>query len=81
MTNIKSIQSDFGILDVRRGRGRLFDYFKKKRPATKDEGIGFRPVNKPIPVVIEADIVDINGNDDGVSREFELKIKKITIAS
>jgi hypothetical protein len=79
MAKLKSIQSDFGILDVKRGRGWLFDYFKRTRPATKSEGIGRIPVNKPLPVTIEAEIIDVYGGDDGVSREFELKIKKVTV--
>lgn len=73
------IQSGFAILDVKSGRHKLYDYFFEKRKAKKSEGIGFRPVNKPIPVIIEAEIVDIYGDDDGVSREFELKVSKVKV--
>lgn len=73
------IQSSFAILDVKRGKNQLFDYFRQKRLAKKSEGIGYRPVNKPVKVVIEAEIVDIYGNDDGISREFELSVKKVHV--
>jgi hypothetical protein len=58
------IQSGFGILDVKHGRRNLEKHFKVKGA-------------KPIPVTIQAEIVDQWGGDDGVSIEFELQVKSV----
>jgi hypothetical protein len=69
----------FAILGFGIGRAKLAKYFEKQRHALPDEGIGFRPVNKPIKVTIEAEITDQLGGDDGTSIEFELVVKKLSI--
>jgi len=63
----KKIQSTFAILDVMHGRVKLNKYFS---PNTK---------RKPIRVLIEAEIDDVFGNDDGVSQEFTMDVKRVTI--
>lgn len=79
MTLPAAIKATFALLDVTTGRKKLAHYFKDKRPAKKSEGTGYRPVNKPIKVTIEALIVDVWGNDDGISQGFELEIKKLKV--
>lgn len=75
--NFKS--TGFALLDIGMGRSKLEKYFLDKRPATKKEGFGFRPVNKPIKVLIEGEIVDQWGANDGTSIEFEMNVKNIKI--
>lgn len=69
----------FGLIDIGVGRTKLEKYFSYKRPATVKEGIGFRPINKPIKVTIEAEIVDQWGINDETSIEFELEIKSLKV--
>lgn len=69
----------FGLIDVGDGRQELEAYFSKRRKCKPKECIGFVPINKPIKVLIEAEIVDTFGHDDTVSIEFEMKIKKIKV--
>ena len=76
--NPKTFTSKFGLLDVTKGRQGLHKYFKDERKPARKGQVGDRPVNPPVKVLIEAEVVDSWGNDDGVSREFQLDIKKIT---
>jgi hypothetical protein len=69
----KNIKSGFALLDVKSGRQGLYKYFGGDNWSR----INKRP--KPIKVKIEGYITDIWGNDDGVSREFEIEVKKVTI--
>lgn len=74
---IPQIKSGFGLLDVKSGRAALSKYFDERKP--RKSGWGTVPKNKPIKVLIEAEIVDQWGNDDGVSIEFELKVKNVKV--
>ena len=66
----KRITSDFALLDVKMGRNVLF----------KAVGFNKRPSERPrIFVTIEAEIVNTWGDDDGVSREFELKVTSVKL--
>lgn len=58
------LQSTFAILDVMRGRRSLEKALKS---------------GQSIPVVIEAEIVRPWGSDDGVSIEFELRVKSVRV--
>lgn len=60
------IRSTFAILDVKDGREALAKHFEVNGA-------------KPLRIQIEADIVSIWGNDDGVSREFQLEVKSAEI--
>lgn len=64
------------MLDVGVGRSKLSKYFDQKN---HDPVPIFRP--KPIKVIIEAEIIDQWGHDDGTSIEFELNVKKIKVKS
>lgn len=68
----KEIKSDFAILDVKSGRKILEKYFEKRKP-------NGTPINKPIKVIIDAEICGQWGGDDGVSVEFEMNINNIKI--
>ncbi len=59
-----TIKSDFALLDVKRGRGALF----------KAVGYTGRRDTSPIPIVITGEIVGAWGEDDGTSREFEVRV-------
>jgi len=63
------IRSDFALLDVKYGRHKLL------------EKIGFsnKPKCDPIPVVIHGEITGAWGNDDGISREFEVIVGKVEL--
>jgi hypothetical protein len=67
----------FMLIDIGMGRLALAKYFDKKRKL--EIGYGYTPVNKPIKVLIEAEITDRWGADDGISIEFEATIKKMKI--
>jgi len=71
------IGSGFAILDVKQGRKGLANLFRVRKP--RPNGCGDMPVQKPIPVTITGFITDIWGNDDGVSREFEIQVAKVEI--
>lgn len=59
-----AIKSDFAILDVKGGRTDLEQRFREEP--------GLR-----IPVVIYGYIDGIHGNDDGVSREFNVQVQYV----
>lgn len=58
-----TIKSDFAIVDIKTGRNQL------KR--TLEGGA-------TVPVIIEGVIDTIHSNDDGISREFSLRVTKLT---
>lgn len=67
------LQSDFALLDVKRGRKKLLKL------------IGFAgsylggPKRKPIPVIIHGEITGAWGYYDGISQEFEVIVKKVEV--
>lgn len=61
------IESDFAILDVKKGRKKLYKHF---------DGAPLSGA-KAIPVTIVGEIVGVHGNDDGVSREFTVIVSKV----
>ena len=61
------LQSDFAILDVKRGRRGLLRKLEK------------RP--RPVPVTITGKIVRAWGGDDGVSQEFEVEVDRVRVIS
>jgi hypothetical protein len=67
------LKSDFAILDVKAGRGPLTKHFSRRL------GRGETSADRRIPVTITGYIIDIHGNDDGVSREFTVDVKNVEI--
>jgi hypothetical protein len=65
------LKSDFAILDVKAGRGPLTKHFSRRL------GRGESREALRIPVTITGYIIDIHGNDDGVSREFNVHVTKV----
>lgn len=63
MGDIK-FQSDYGMLDVMKGRKALAKHLKKKGP---------------VRVLIEATLTDPFGSDDGTSIEFNMDVAKVTL--
>lgn len=61
------LQSDYAILDVKHGRKQLAKKFGPTKAPEK------------IPVVIHGYIDGIFGSDDGVSREFNVYVKKVEV--
>ncbi|MBZ9894206.1 hypothetical protein LB545_07595 [Mesorhizobium sp. BR1-1-6] len=61
-----SISSDFAILDVKAGREAL------NRLLNEDGRV-------VIPVLIHGFITNAWGNDDGVSREFQVEVKRVEV--
>ena len=59
------ISANFAMLDVEKGRRSLF------------RKLGYRGP-KPIPVTITGYITGALGNDDGISREFEVQVTSVT---
>lgn len=68
-----AIKSDFAILDVKAGRGKLTKHFET-RPR-----LGRCPMNLRIPVVIKGYIDSVWSDDDGTSREFSVTVQKVTL--
>ncbi len=64
-----ALKSDFALLDVKQGRGALF----------KALGYTGRSDAAPIPVTITGFLVGAWGDDDGVSREFEVEVTGVQI--
>ncbi len=60
---IKQLESDYALLDVRRGRGKL-----AKRVSSKAADI------KRVPVTIKGYINRVFGHDDGYSQEFKIEV-------
>lgn len=75
----KEITSDFAILDVRKGRDTLFEYFNKDSYKPNKAGIPDTTA-KPIPIVIKGFIVKDWGNDDGISREFQIQVTDVEVS-
>jgi hypothetical protein len=71
MPDLKPIKSDTAILDVTKGRKALYRH------------VGNTPLGTDfpnrIPVTIAGYIVGAWGNDDGVSREFQVNVETVTI--
>ncbi len=63
------LESDFALLDVKRGRKTL----AKKMPP------GSARTDAPIPVIIHGFITHQHGSDDGVSIEFGVDVTKIEV--
>lgn len=61
----EKIDSDFALLDVKRGRVRL------ARRLNQEKALGLSP---RIPVTIRGYITDAWGGDDGTSIEFEVEV-------
>lgn len=66
-----TIDSDFALLDVKKGRKRL----AKKMPS----GAGVLKADERIPIVIHGFISHQASNDDGVSIEFAVDVEKVVI--
>jgi hypothetical protein len=67
-TKVPALKSGFALLDVKGGRKALFKalgYTGRSNDAA------------PIPVTITGFIVGAWGDDDGVSREFEIDVRKV----
>ena len=71
--NLKTIKSDFAILDVLAGRKTLAKHFAGLR------GFVVCPKDKRVYVKIEGYIDGIYGSDDGVSREFSVAVQSVKI--
>lgn len=69
------IDSDFAILDVKKGRSKLARHF-----ATRPR-LGGCPKEMRIPVVIKGYIDGIHGSDDGTSREFTVIVESAQVAA
>jgi hypothetical protein len=67
---VRKITSDFAVLDVKGGRSALF----KELGYTRREG---GPA--PIPVTITGEIVGAWGHDDGISREFQIRVTGVVM--
>lgn len=65
------ITSDFAILDVKKGRKKLLKRFES-RPR-----MGPCPAELKLPVTITGYIVGVWGDDDGISREFEVEVTEV----
>lgn len=65
------LQSDFALLDVRRGRKQLNDACDRA---------GGHNLPAPIPVVIYGVITGRHGVDDGESQEFTVSVSKVEVA-
>ena len=67
------ISSDFALLDVKKGRKKLFKYlgFTPDGPLPNEE--------KRIPITITGFIVGAYGDDDGVSREFQVEVTGLAV--
>lgn len=57
------LKSNYALLDVKAGRAGLFKHFERG--------------GDPIPITINGTITGIHGNDDGVSREFTVKVDNL----
>lgn len=66
-----TIDSDFAILDVKKGRKKL----AKKMP----QGAGMLAGDERIPITIHGYITHQTGSDDGVSIEFGVDVEKVVI--
>jgi hypothetical protein len=67
------LQSDFALLDIRRGRKQLDKLIDKA-----GEGHDFAT---PIPVTIHGVITGRHGYDDGESQEFTVSVKSVEVKS
>jgi hypothetical protein len=65
------IKSDFAILDVKAGRAALL------------KAVGFAHNNtskaRTVPITITGEIVGAWGDDDGISREFEVRVTGVSM--
>jgi hypothetical protein len=61
------VTSDFAILDVKKGRKKLFKLFDK------------RPPQPGFPVVIRGRLDRVHGDDDGTSREFQVTVDSVKL--
>jgi hypothetical protein len=66
-TKVPALKSSFALLDVKGGRKALF----------KALGYTNRSAAAPIPVTITGFIVGAWGDDDGVSREFQIDVREV----
>ena len=64
------LQSDFALLDVRRGRRQLDKLCDKA---------GGNDLPKRIPVVIHGWITHRHGSDDGVSQEYGVEVDRVEV--
>lgn len=65
----EGFSSDFALLDVKKGRKRLF-----KCVGGQGFGKTGKPTGERIPVTITGFIVGAHSDDDGTSREFEVEV-------
>lgn len=70
------LQSDFAILDVKRGRKAL-DRMVELNGLT---GARRHDLPERIPVVIHGWITGRHGSDDGVSQEFTVEVTKVEVS-
>ncbi len=63
----------FGLIDIGVGRSALSKYFSARD--------GLCAANRPIQVLIKAEISDQFGGDDGTSIEFEMRILDMKVKS
>lgn len=61
------LSSGLGMLDITHGRRGLYKRFFGK------------PEAEPVEVIVHGKIVNIWGNDDGISQEFELNVDKVEV--
>jgi hypothetical protein len=64
-----TIKSDFALLDVKKGRQALF----------KTLGKAGNPLHTPIPVTITGYLTGAWSDDDGISREFEVRVTGVQL--
>lgn len=69
------LQSDFALLDVKRGRRQL-DKMVERNGMT---GAAKHDLPKPIPVVIRGYITHRYGSDDGVSQEWGVDVSSVEV--
>lgn len=67
------LKSDFALLDVKKGRKKLFGLlgFTPNGPRPNED--------RRVPVTITGFIVGAHGEDDGVSREFQVEVTSLAV--
>lgn len=73
---LPAISSTFAILDVQKGRHKLYRHFSSGGYRIPFERC---PENLRVPVIVTGYLSGIWGADDGKSREFEVHVDKVEI--
>jgi len=71
MSEIRLV-SDFAILDIKKGRQVLAEFYK-----TMPRTFGATPEAYRIPVIITGYIAGVWGRDDGISQEFYVTVERV----